>query len=171
MQTLQSLRTTVYAIPIGARRKVVHAWVREFEAVIGSSTLYLNAYIELAVEVFSVAELYRKPGMYSLVHLMYFDMYRMTAVQKERLLQALRDNYSGYDDLDFCWHTGDLIARCYEENVALAAFSAMFDSATPQGKEGVALGLDVLMRQPGRTPGLGKRVRRILGLPGVMPAR
>lgn len=169
LHTLQALRTSLYNIPDGARRKVVHAWVRQFEAVISANTLYLTAYVDLAVEVLSVAQLYRKPGMYSLLQMLHMDMDRMTAAQKDRLLQALRDHYSGYDDLDLCWRTGDLIARCYDEPVALAAFSAMFDSATAQGKEGVALGLDVLMRQPGRAPDLSGRVRRILGLPKVMP--
>lgn len=171
MHTVQSLRTALYAIPADARRRVVHGWVSEFEAVISASSLYLPAYVDLAVEVLSVAQLYRKPGMYSLLQMLHMDMDlgRMTSAQQDRVLQTLRDHYGGYDDLDLCWRTGDLIARCYDEQVALAAFSVMFDSATAQGKEGVALGLDVLMRQPGRALDLASRVRRILGLPSVMP--
>ncbi len=90
------------------------------------------------------------------------DMDIISDTQKTALLHTISTNYHQYTETDLCWHLGDLIARCYNPFLAINFFQNQFASATLQGKEGIALGLDIIARHSKRDPGIMKSIDRIM---------
>lgn len=127
-----------------------------------ASLVYPDECIDLICEVLATGALFTKPGIDYFLHRTLTDMFRFSEQQKLRTLETITKNYERYSDLDTCWILGDLIARSYDRVVALDVFRSLFNKATDNGREGIALGLDVLVRLSKRDPQLIKQVHKII---------
>lgn len=117
------------------------------------------------VYLLSTEDLFNKPGIEIFIVKLATDMDIISDGQRKFLLDALGNNYHSYLNIELCWHLGDLVARHYDKGSAMRFFQQQFISATSQGKEGIALGLDILTRQSKRDPRVMKEVSRILSKP------
>ena len=118
--------------------------------------------LDLIIEILSVDQLFSQGGIYEFIMELYTDMPRLDELQRQQLLSAICENYPRYNDLELCLHIGDLVARCYDKQRALNTFRRLFPISTDHGKEGVALGLDVLRRYSGENLKLQAQIKSIL---------
>lgn len=130
----------------GGAKKIL-AEAKKFDDLISHYESIPDAFFGLWLDIFSDAELYNKSGMHIFALNLQVCMYAVSETQKESAFHAIMDHYSDYNNLETCWHVGDLIARCYETQKAFDFFKKLFPISTAQGREGIALGLDVLGRQ------------------------
>jgi hypothetical protein len=156
------MRRALYAATSGNSKKVIKEQVSKYEDETLSHELVPDECFALIIEILSTKELFFKPGIEAFLSNTYMDMERLTSVQKGELLGAASKHYNEYNRVEFCWVLCDLVARCYKQDVALQFFRGAFGGATYQGKEGVALGLDILARASGREPKLMKEIESIL---------
>ena len=117
------------------------------EATLGGSEFSEKGF-SLIIEILSVDALFSKKGIWVFILQINGDEQRFSAAQKARILAAISMNYARYDDLEFCWTTCDLIARWFDETIALNTFRDLDAKATLSGREGIALGRDVILRRP-----------------------
>ncbi|AVD88651.1 hypothetical protein C4Q26_16535 [Pseudomonas sp. SWI44] len=118
--------------------------------------------VDFMLSIFSDERLFNKPGMDIFVLKAGTEFFCMTDEQKSKIYNALLNAYHKCSNLDYCWATGDLIARNFNRKCALHFFSQTFVCATKNGKEGIALGLDVIARQEGRNQQVKEIIARIL---------
>jgi|GEM_PF-3960564 len=159
---MENIKQALYAITGKGARKAIKEQGIIFERETLSHNEFPEECLDLIIEILSVKELFAKPGMDHFLLTVTTDMPRLTSNQKQKLLKAVCDHYHQYADMEMCWLLGDMIARSYDQSVAMQVFRNLFDSATDQGKEGIALGLDVLARQSKREPQLMKEIDAIL---------
>lgn len=160
---VESVRQALYAASQKGARKAIREQAMELQRITHSCATYPDACLDLIVEILAVNELFSKSGIDIFVLDMITTMYRLSDSQKQRLLQAISDHYSEYADEEMCTLLGDLVARNYDQSTAMQTFKALFNSATDQGKEGIALGLDILARDSKRDPRVMKEIQAILG--------
>lgn len=127
--------------------KKIFAEAKRFDDLISNFENIPDAYFSLWLDILSDPELCNKQGMHVFIMNLQICMYAISEDQKESALRAILSHYANYNNLDTCWHVGDLIARCYEMQKALSCFKILFPVSTEQGRKGIALGLDVLRRQ------------------------
>lgn len=159
---VETIRAALYATTGKKVGKRVQALAIEHASLALSHEHYPAAGFALLLEILTVDALFNKRGIeYFLVNLA-ADMHQLSLAQRQALLQVAGENYPRYTYLDGCWVLGDLIARHYEKSQAMAFFKQVFRSASAEGREGVALGLDVIARHAKRDPGVVREVQRIL---------
>lgn len=146
-ETLQRIRHELLEVSgKGARKKLLGA-AKAFDDLLSQHEQVPDGCFALWLEIFSQQALYNKPGMHIFFLNLQVCMHALSPAQKHQALTTIRSAYSGYTELQTCWFVGDLVARCYGKDEAFAFFKALFAISTPQGREGLALGLDVLRRQ------------------------
>lgn len=129
----------------GSAKKVIHE-VTEFERLL-TEDVYPDDCLQLVIDVISLPSLASIAGMQLFVASLFTDMPRLSDEQAARLLVAARASLPTLQRVELCWALCDLVARCYQTEVA---FSFLIDVATvaqPTAIEGVMLGLDVLRRR------------------------
>ena len=142
-----SIKSDLLKIPGKGGTKKILAEAKKFDDLISDHKNIPDAYFGLWLDIFSDPDLYNKQGIHVFIMNLQICMYATSDNQKESALHTIVSHYSNYRNLDTCWHVGDLIARCYETQKALNCFKLLFPISTEQGREGIALGLDVLGRQ------------------------
>lgn len=125
---------------------------------------YPDECLDLIIEILTVEELFMRPGMDSFLLRFSTDIERLTALQKRKLLDVIIKNYSKYRSLDFCWVIADTIARQYEPHSAIYAFDQTAMSSTIQGKEGIALGLNILSKHKELDDSLKNKIKKIMNM-------
>jgi len=123
---------------------------------------YPDECIDMICEILATDAFFTKPGIDYFLFRTLAEIYKFSEQQKLRILETITDNYERYSDLDMCWGLGDWIARTYDGGVALNVFRSLFNKATDNGREGIVLGLDVLVRLSKRDPQLIKQVHEII---------
>ncbi|MFJ4344795.1 hypothetical protein [Pseudomonas sp. NPDC089401] len=158
---MEEIKSNLSAISGKGAKKKILAEAKRYDDIISSYSEIPDSCFSLWLDIFSTADLYNKPGM----HIFYLNlqvcMYAVTREQKNKALKVLRSNYQNYAVIETCWHVGDLIARCYDINDAVRFFEDLFPLSTPEGREGVALGLDVIRMQK-KDPDFKGVIARIL---------
>ncbi|MDF9617967.1 hypothetical protein P5705_09960 [Pseudomonas entomophila] len=142
-----SIKSELLKISNKGGAKKIFAEAKKFDDLISNFENIPDAYFGLWLDILSDPELYNKQGMHVFVMNLQICMHALSEDQKEGALHAILSHYSNYNNLDTCWHVGDLIARCYKMQKALNCFKILFPASTEQGRKGIALGLDVLRRQ------------------------
>ena len=160
---MENIRRALYEARGKGAGKILKTQASLYEDLTLAHELVPDECIDLIVEILSAKELSSKPGMEMFLVKTCSDMERLKESQRERLLSAVLAHYGEYDRVEFCWAICDLIARSYSQDVAIDLFRRVFPSATYQGKEGVALGLDIIARSSKRDPVLMKEIEKILG--------
>jgi hypothetical protein len=146
MTQLEEIRRDIYSSEVGGERKRIRRAGALFREVLLFAEDFPPDCLSLILEIVSNKEVFHKSGIDFFFGEMMTDVLRLNDEQKVILLESLRQNYSWYDDLDICWMVGDLVARNYPVQSALAFFEAVAKTAAPQGREGIALGLDVIYK-------------------------
>ena len=100
--------------------------------------------LDLLNDIFIYRNIYSKDEANKLVFEIRINILRLNSVQKNDLLLCIIENYSHYENLEFCWTVGDMIARSYEPDVALKTFGMLSISPSKSGSAGIMLGLDIL---------------------------
>lgn len=143
-------------------RKVLTEQCSAFEKETLSHHEFTDKCLDLIIEILSSKELFTKKGISCFLVTIATDLNRLTDKQKQRLLNTICDNYYQYCDMEMCWQLGDMIARSYDQHIAMQAFRNLFSNATDQGREGIVLGLDIIARQSKNDPQLIKEIKAIL---------
>lgn len=143
-------------------KKLLGQLGRDYEHIALSSEELPDECVDLVCEILATEELFTKPGIDIFLLKISTDMHRLSEQQKLKLLRAITENYERYSKLEMCWRLGDLIARSYDRTVALDVFRSLFRKASDQGKEGLALGMDILVRQSKQDPQLIKQIDKIV---------
>ena len=159
---MNCIRQALYAAPETGGKKELKKQASDLESFTLACTEFPIEALNLIVEIISTKELFSKSGIDNFIVKLSTDMYRLSDDQKSILLTAICNKYSEYTELEWCWLLGDLIAGNYDASIAMQVFREIFPSATKEGKEGVALGLDVIYKQSGRDPKLEKEIKKIL---------
>ena len=159
---MEDVRRALYDAKDGKGRRDIKAQAVKYEEETLSHERVPDECFGLIVEILSVKELSTKPGVEDFLSNTYMDMKRLTSEQKEKLLDAASKHYGEYDRVEFCWVLCDLVARSYPQHVALNFFRQVSGTATHQGEEGVALGLDILGSASGQEPVLMKEIKAII---------
>ncbi|WP_192558460.1 hypothetical protein [Pseudomonas allokribbensis] len=159
---MKEIKDALHAAAGKGARKVIAAQADIYENATLANEYFSDECLELITYILSTEDLFNKPGMHVFIVKIHTDMDILSDNQKQKLLDTVSLNYQRYNQTDLCWHLGDLIARCYDSNLAMNFFQHHFVSATPQGKEGIALGLDILARHSKRDPKIMKKIETIL---------
>lgn len=159
---MENIRQALYAAAGKGANKAIKEQAAAYEHITLSQEVFSDECLNLIVEILSVKELFSKPGIDAFLLKTSTDMYRLSTSQKQRLLDAICENYFQYTNMEMCWQLGDMIARSYDQATSMKAFQRLFESATDQGKEGIVLGLDILAKQSKRDPKLMKEIDAIL---------
>jgi hypothetical protein len=75
------------------------------------------------------------------------DVDRLSVDQKEVLLTGIEHGYKNFNDEDTCWLFCDFLARQYDEKTAMNAFRSMSHGVSRFQKNGIALGLDIIIKK------------------------
>lgn len=161
---MENIKAALYEAEGKGARKLIKELASSCEDFALAQEVFPEECMDLIVEILSEERLFTKSGIDVFLLKTSTDMYRLSEGQKARLLKAIFENYSRYADIDMCWLLGDLIARSYDRLTVLSTFRSLFSTATNQGKEGIALGLDVLARQSMQDAPLMKEIDEILHL-------
>jgi hypothetical protein len=140
--------------------------VRCFDHLSIQGDVLSDEVFEITKEVFRNEILYNKNRMSDLVVAIYHNFYKMTDFQKNTLLGIIRKYYSLYENLEFCWSVGDLLARQYDANEAISLFGELICNASKNGAEGIMLGLDVLRRNSQDNDTLRTKIEIVMGRSG-----
>jgi hypothetical protein len=120
---------------------------------------------DLIIEILSIEELFNKPGIDVFLMNISTDTERLSKERKQKLLDTIRDSYSKYANLEFCWIAGDMLARYFDREYVMYVFDTLFNKSTSEGKEGIALGLDIIAKHSKRDPNIMKKIDKILNNP------
>lgn len=159
---MKDITRALYEATGKAAKKIIHEQAEFFEELCLSSEHFPEYCMEVILEVLSVEELYEKPGIEAIVLKTTTDAYRLTDHQKEKLLSAINEHYAGYESENMCWSICDFIARSYDQRTALIFFEQQFPKSSKEGKQGVALGLDILGRSARHDSNLTSHIQLIL---------
>jgi hypothetical protein len=159
---MENIRQALYAITGKGARKAIKEQGVLFERETLSHNEFPEECLDLIIEILSTEALLNKPGIDHFIVTITTDMSRLMHSQKQKLLKVICNHYHRYTDMEICWLLGDMIARSYDRSIAMQTFRKLFDSSTDQGKEGIALGLDVLARQSNHDPQLMTEIHSIL---------
>jgi hypothetical protein len=141
--TLKAIKARLERIDApGAAKKVAHE-VTEFERLL-TEDVYPDDCLQLVIDVISLPSLASIAGMQLFVASLFSDMPRLSDEQAARLLVAARASLPTLQRVELCWALCDLVARCYQKEVAFSFFIDVAAEAQPTAMEGVMLGLDVL---------------------------
>ncbi|MBB6248264.1 hypothetical protein [Rhodanobacter sp. A1T4] len=159
---MNNIRLALYENKTTGAKKFLERQASLYEDETLAHALVPNECVALIVEIVSVKELFSKPGIEIFLVKTYSDMDRLTEEQKKEILDAAYSHFHEYEFVEFCWVLCDLIARCYSRAEAMHFFRKVFDTASAQGKKGVALGLDIIYRTSQRDPNLKNEISKIL---------
>ncbi|MFJ4345588.1 hypothetical protein [Pseudomonas sp. NPDC089401] len=162
MQNFEELFITLQAATGKKVRKEASKLTDEYEHMLTIYEGTCEDSVEFLLSVFRDKDLCDKPGVDMFAMMAGNELFLMSDAQKKSIYSTLRNMYQNYNNLDFCWVVGDLIARNYERKEAMDFFSSEFPKSTHNGKEGIALGLDIIARQEGRSAEVNKMIDRIL---------
>jgi hypothetical protein len=116
----------------------------------------------LILDILSIDKLFSQRGIEIFIVEAYTDMYKTNSAQKEAMLTCIKEHYHQYNNIELCWVVCDLVARCYGESTSFEVFQSLFASSTQNGKEGVVLGLDILLRRSDVDNGLKRKIDLVL---------
>lgn len=141
--SLKAIRARLESIDgPGSAKKVVYE-VTEFERLIMDDA-YPDDCLQLLIEVIACPRLASIAGMQLFVASLFSDMPRLSDKQAARFLDAVRASLPNLQRVEMCWALCDLVARCYQKEVAFRFLVDVAAVAQPAALEGVMLGLDVL---------------------------
>jgi len=141
--TLKAIRVRLATIDgPGSAKKVIHE-VTEFERLL-TEDIYPDDCLQLVIDVISLPSLASIAGMQLFVASLFSDMPRLSDEQAARFMVAARASLPTLQRVELCWALCDLVARCYEKQVAFSFLVDVATEAQPTAIEGVVLGLDVL---------------------------
>jgi len=92
----------------------------------------------------STAELFSKKGAPEFFFTLMNDFYKFDEKQKTRLFDTISENFLLYKDVKLTWVVCDIIARNYDQADALGFFREYYPRAGAPGRDGIALGLDII---------------------------
>jgi hypothetical protein len=159
---MKDIKRALYEAAGKNAKSLVEEQASFFEELALSSEGFPEYCVDVVVEVLSVRELHEKPGIDKFILNTSTDSHRLSDDQKHRLLEAAANHYHEYMNQDFCWLLCDFIARSFNQESALIFFDGVFDRAHKEGRQGVALGLDILARSAKLEPNLMRRIEVIL---------
>ncbi|WP_213027917.1 hypothetical protein [Pseudomonas sp. Seg1] len=159
---MEEIRKSLYAAEGKGARKRVMALADDYDRLTLSHEIFPEKCLNFIIEILSTDAFFNKPGADFFIIKISSDMNRLSAIQKQALLDAIRSNYSRYAVMEFCWTVGDMLARHFDRTSVIRVFKSVFDQATAEGKEGIALGLDIIARHSKQDPGVMRQIQRIL---------
>lgn len=143
---MKTLRQALYEKTGSKGGKALKELAKIYDEMTLGYDFYPDEYLDLIFEILTVEELFMRTGMDSFLLRFSTDVERLSVSQKNKLLDTIINNYHKYKNLDFCWVIADIIARQYEPSSAIHAFDRAAKNSTSQGKEGIALGLNILSK-------------------------
>jgi len=159
---MKDIKRALYEAAGKNAKSLIEEQASFFEDLALSSEVFPEYCIDVVIEILSVRELHEKPGMEKFILNTATDAHRLSDDQKNRLLSAAIHHYHEYLSQNFCWLLCDFIARSFDRERALSFFDRVFDGSLKEGKQGVALGLDILARSSKLEPKLMQRIKGIL---------
>src|ERR1700755_1988461 len=108
-EQIERIRAELFALP--TKRKHYDELLRLYRHVSIESASFPESCLNLIVEILSTEGLFSQKGIDQFLVEMSSDMDRLSADQKAKLLEAIAENYPRYNNIEFCWSLGDLIAR------------------------------------------------------------
>jgi hypothetical protein len=162
---MQNIITSLIAIADTGDQKRIRELASAYEDLCLAYEEFPDTAIDVITQILSEKTLFQKQGIEQFLSKTSTDMYRLNPNQKQWLLDTIVKHYSEYADIKLCWWLGDIIARGYDQKTALQTFAIIFNTASDQGKEGIALGLDVLTKQPEANDALLKSIKDIFKRP------
>jgi hypothetical protein len=159
---MKELRNTLYEITGKGARKRIMELITEYNRLALGHDTFPQTCFDLIIEILSIEELFNKPGIDIFLMNISTDTENMSKERKQKLLETIRDNYPQYTGLEFCWVMGDMLARYFDRAPVINVFDTTFKKSTPEGKEGIALGLDIIARHSKRDPVIMKKIEKIL---------
>ncbi|MNF78360.1 hypothetical protein D3C85_824120 [compost metagenome] len=148
----------------GKESRALEELAKAYDQMTLGYDFYPDECLDLIFEILTVEELFMRPGMDSFLLRFSTDIERLSASQKSKLLDIIVNNYNKYRSLDFCWVISDIIARQYEPSSAIYAFNRIAKSSTTQGKEGIALGLNILSKHKELDDFLKNNIKDIMNM-------
>lgn len=140
-----------------------HCYER-IEREILSSDHYPSGAIEVFSSVLSDPSIFNRDDISDFIFMMMSDMYAMSDLEKNKILELLCFNYSEYQVEKTCLIVCDAVARNYDSKRAFEALSNMLLSAKCiAGKRGAALGLDVVAKNSSGDAKLVGAIKSLLG--------
>lgn len=159
---MKDIKRALYEAAGKDAKSIIEEQASFFEDLALSSEEFPEYCVDVMVEVLSVRELNEKPGIDKFILTTSTDSHRLSDAQKDRLLDAAAHHYHEYASQDFCWLLCDFVARSFDQERSLSFFDGVFDRAHKVGRQGVALGLDILARSAKLEPNLVQRIENIL---------
>jgi hypothetical protein len=144
---MQEVRDFLLIVPRSGGRDLLRNQFKKFDSIILSSDDYPEECFQLVLDIIQSEVFSKIVGIDMFMQSTFSDVDRLNHDQKERLLKAIDHGYKNFDDEDACWLLCDFLARQYDEKTALAAFRSMSQGASRFQKNGVALGLDIIIRK------------------------
>lgn len=158
---MESLRQVLYGQDGNKGSKALRKLSNMYDQMTLGHDPYPDKCLDLIFEILSVEELFMRPGMDSFILRFSTDIERLSPSQKSKLLEVIANNYHNYRILDFCWVVADIIARQYEPSSAINLFNRAAKTSTRQGKEGIALGLNILSKHKDLDESLKNNISKI----------
>jgi hypothetical protein len=159
---MEELRKALYEIEGKGARKRIMKLATEYDRLAMGHDTFPQICFDLIIEILSTEELFNKPGMDVFLMNISTDTERLSKERKQKLLDTIQDSYSKYANLEFCWIAGDMLARYFDREHVIYVFDTLFNKSTSEGKEGIALGLDIIAKHSKRDPSIMKKIEKIL---------
>lgn len=159
---MKSTKDALYNATGKDAKRLIKQLAVDCEDISLGNPTYPDECIDMICEILATDVFFNKRGMDYFLFRTLAEIYKFSEQQKLRILGVITENYEHYSDLDMCWGLGDWIARSYDGTVALDVFRSLFNKATDNGREGIVLGLDVLVRLSKQDPQLIKQVHKII---------
>lgn len=116
-----------------------------FYFYIDRSASYPQEALELLEEILATKQLFTKKGINKFFIENIIFLYKLSNVQKEKLLNAICTHYSQYENSSFCETLCETISDMYGTVKAVEIFSQLYLPASTDGKNGIILHCDSLI--------------------------
>ena len=111
---MEEIRKSLYAAEGKGARKRVMALADDYDRLTLGHEIFPEKCLNFIIEILSTDAFFNKPGADFFIIKISSDMNRLSAIQKQALLDAIRSNYSRYAVMEFCWTVGDMLARYFD---------------------------------------------------------
>lgn len=144
---IREVRDFLMISPRSGGRELLKKYFKKFDDRILSSKGFPDDCFRLVLDIIQSEEFSRIKGVDMFMQSLFSDMDRLSYDQKESLLRAIGHGYKNFNDEDTCWLLCDFLARQYDEKIAMEAFRNMSRGASRFQKNGIALGLDIIIKK------------------------
>jgi len=144
---IREVRDFLMIAPRSGGRELLKKYFKKFDDRILSSEVFPEDCFHLVLDIIQSEAFSRIKGIDIFIQSLFSDVDGLSADQKEGLLRAIEHGYKNFNDEDACWLICDFLARQYDEKIAIEAFRIMSRSASRFQKNGIALGLDIIIKK------------------------